>query len=284
MKVWHTIYNKLTTKANIVNGYNEFLKGKRKKKDVIRFGKEKRENLEKLRLSLINKTYNPGNYSQFIVNDPKTRIIHKANVEDRIIHHIVSSFLEEIFDNTFIEHSYSCRKDKGTHRGVLGLQKMAIKESHNNTKTCWILKCDISKFFASVNHKILIKILSRKIKDNEFMDLLVMIINSFYSDKTKDLSDKKGIPLGNLTSQFFSNIYLNELDQFVKHSLKVKYYLRYADDFAFISTDRNYLLSLIPSIRLFLEKELDLELHPKKVILGKFSNGIDFLGYIVFPD
>ena len=283
MKVNHNSYHKLTTKKNIFRGFKEFLKGKRRKQDVINFSKNKEVNLEKLHAELISKTYLPGKYSQFIVRDPKTRIIHKACVVDRIVHHIVSDVLEEVYDSTFIYHSYACRKDKGTHKAVLALQKMGIKESKNNRRTCWILKCDISKFFASVNHKKLTEILSRRVKDQEFLDLLEKIITSFYSDKTVDLNDKKGIPIGNLTSQLFSNIYLNELDQFVKHKLKVRFYLRYADDFAFISYDREYLLSLINPLQEFLKEKLDLDLHPKKIILRKFSSGVDFLGYIIFP-
>lgn len=283
MKISHIIYHKLSTKNNIYRGYKEFLKGKKTKKDVIRFNEKRYENLNKLYQELVLKTYLPGSYSQFIVHDPKRRIIHKANVRDRIVHHIVSDSLEDIFEPTFTYHSYACREKKGAHKGIFALQKMAIKESKNDTKTCWILKCDISKFFASVNHKILLKILSRRVTDNDFLELLLKIIDSFYSDKTVDLNDKKGIPIGNLTSQFFSNIYLNELDRFVKHKLKIKYYLRYADDFAFISKDRDYLLKLIKIVEEFLAKELDLELHPKKIIIRKFSSGVDFLGYIIFP-
>jgi len=293
MKVWHKqaclakqdkIYLKLITKENILKGYNEFLVGKKSKKDVIAYSKSYRENLNALQKALRNKTYTPGSYSQFYVRDPKTRIIHKAEVVDRIVHHVVSGVLEEIFEPVFIFHSYACRKKKGTHKGVFALQKMALKESHNNTKTCWVLKCDISKFFASINHKVLLRILERKIKDKDFLFLLKKIINGFYSDKTVDLKNKKGIPIGNLTSQLFSNIYLNELDQYVKHTLKIKHYIRYADDFAFISSDREYLLSLISLVRDFLKSELDLDLHPKKIIIGKFLNGIDFLGYIIFPN
>lgn len=283
MKVWHRIYPNLITKQNIFRGYKEFLKGKKTKKDVVSFGEDKEINLKRLQNELENKTYQPGGYSQFFVHDPKTRIIHKANVVDRIVHHIVSDVLEGIFEPTFIYHSYACRKEKGTHKGVLALQKMALKESLNNTRVCWVLKCDISKFFASVNHKVLLNILTERIEDQDFLNLLEKITCSFYSDKTIDISNKKGIPIGNLTSQFFSNVYLNEFDQYVKHKLKIKYYLRYADDFAFISYDKNYLLNLIDPIRNFLKDELDLELHPKKIILRKFSSGVDFLGYIIFP-
>lgn len=127
------------------------------------------------------------------------------------------------------------------------------------------------------------EILSKKIKDPDFYDLLYKITDSYYSNRTIDLNNKKGIPIGNLTSQFFSNIYLNELDQFIKHKLKVKYYLRYADDFVLISHDREHLLDLISPIRQFLKEQLDLDLHPNKIILSKFRSGVDFLGYIIFP-
>ncbi len=273
MKIWHNLYPKLITKQNIFRGYKEFLKGKKTKKDVISFGEDRENNLNKLRKELVGKNYRPGGYSQFFVHDPKPRTIHKANVADRIVHHIVSDVLEAIYEPTFIYHSYACRKEKGTHKGVLALQKMGMKESRNNSRICWVLKCDIRKFFAGVNHQTLLKIMARKIKDQDFLNLLRKIIDSFHD----------GIPIGNLTSQFFSNIYLNELDQYVKHKLKVKYYLRYADDFAFISHDKIYLLNLIAPVREFLKQELDLELHPKKIIMRKFSSGVDFLGYLIFP-
>ena len=241
------------------------------------------ENFASLCKIIQEKTYQPGPYSCFYVRDPKLRLIHKATVLDRIIHHIVSNELEPIFEPTFIAQSYSCRKNKGTHRGILALQKMALKVSKNNKCTCWSLKLDIKKFFPSVNHKILFEIFSRKIKDQDFLNLLWKIIDSFYSDRTVDLTDKKGIPIGNLTSQFFSNIYMNELDQFIKHKLKVKYYLRYADDFVMLSQNKQYLESLISEIEKFLNTQLNLELHPNKIIFRKFSSGIDFLGYIIFP-
>lgn len=282
MEVRHKIYHNLITKRNIFRGYHEFLKGKRKKKDVINYMEYATSNLAMLHSQLSTKTYIPGGYSQFFVHDPKTRVIHKAKVVDRIVHHIVSDVLNEIFEPAFIFHSYACRKNKGTHKGVLALQKMALKESRNDSRTCWILKCDISKFFASVSHKILLEILSRRIDDKDFLELLEKIIDSFESDKSSP-SNKKGIPIGNLTSQFLSNVYMNELDQYVKHILKVKYYIRYADDFAFISHDRNYLLGLVPKIQKFLKERLELELHPDKIIMSKFSSGVDFLGYIIFP-
>lgn len=283
MKIWHNFYSELIIIENVFRCYQEFRVGKKKKRDVIAFEQDLKNNLINLHKILSQKIYQPGSYTAFYVRDPKLRLIHKATVIDRIVHHIASAQLEKIYEPTFYAHSYSCRKNKGTHKGVLTLQKLALKASKNNARTCWALKCDVKKFFASVNHKILLEILARRIKDDDFLNLLKKIVESFYSDKTLDLNDKKGIPIGNLTSQFFSNIYLNELDQFIKHKLKVKYYIRYADDFALISHDREYLLSLVKPIQQFLKDWLDLELHPEKIILSKFGSGIDFLGYIIFP-
>lgn len=283
MKTWDNIYNKISTLENIFHGWEEFRRGKKKKRDVLFFERYLENNIFSLYESLTKKTYQPGKYSQFIVRDPKLRLIHKASVRDRVVHHIVGIELEKIFEPTFYAHSYSCRKNRGTHKGIYAFQKMARKVSRNNTKACWVLKCDIKKFFASINHKILVKILSRKIADKDYFELLEGIIDSFHSDRTIDLQNKKGIPIGNLTSQFFANIYLNEFDQFMKHTLKVQHYIRYADDFAILSENKSYLENLVSSIREFLISELDLELHPNKIIFRKFNSGVDFLGYVIFP-
>ncbi len=154
-----------------------------------------------------------------------------------------------------------------------------------------MLKCDIQKFFASVDQKILLELLGRQIADHNFLWLLEEIINSFCSSDSSPAKlgqngrkGFKGIPIGNLTSQFFANIYLNGLDHFVTNSLKIANYIRYADDFVMLSNDRDYLINLVPEIGKFLRIKLDLELHPKKIILRKFKSGVDFLGYIVFPN
>lgn len=283
MKIFHNIYPKIITLENIFAGYDEFRRDKLNKKDVIKFERNREDNLFELYKNLKDKTYQPGKYTGFYITDPKQRLIHKASVIDRIVHHIVGRELETIFEPIFYAHSYSCRKNKGTHRGVLALQAMARGASKNNTNVCWSVKCDIRKFFGSVNHRIIKHILSEKIGDSDFMNLLVKIIDSFYSDQTINLEDKKGIPIGNLTSQFFSNIYMNKLDQFIKYILKIKYYARYADDFVMLSTDKKYLENIIPKVKLFLKQELDLELHPQKIIFRKYNCGIDFLGYIIFP-
>ncbi|MCM8782687.1 MAG: reverse transcriptase domain-containing protein [Candidatus Omnitrophica bacterium] len=283
MKTWDNIYNKISTLENIFHGWEEFRRGKKKKRDVLSFERYLENNIFSLYEALSKKTYRPGNYSQFIVRDPKLRIIHKASVRDRVVHHIASRELKKIFEPTFYAHSYSCRKNRGTHKGIYAFQKMARKVSRNNTKVCWILKCDIKKFFASVSHKILVKILTRKKADKDYLELLKRIIDSFHSDKTTNFQDKKGVPIGNLTSQFFADIYLNELDQFMKHTLKVQHYIRYADDFAILLDNKSYLENPVSSINKFLITELELELHPNKVIFRKFNSGVDFLGYVIFP-
>jgi RNA-directed DNA polymerase len=264
---------------NLFQAWNEFKKGKRGKKDVQNFEINLEDNLFDLYLRLKNKSYQHGEYKSFYVYDPKKRHIHKASVSDRIVHHLLYKYLYQLFDKKFIHDSYSCRLEKGTHRGVKRLSLFIRKVSKNYTGYCWVLKCDIKKFFASVDQEILLNLLKKKIEDIDILWLLKEIIESFNSGFGKE----KGIPLGNLTSQIFANIYMNELDQFIKHKLKIKYYLRYADDFIILSENRNYLEGLIFKISGFLESNLKLSLHENKVVIGKYMRGIDFLGYVVLP-
>lgn len=268
-------FNQLISIENLFQAWDEFKKGKRKRKDVQRFERNLEDNLFDLHQLLKSKTYQHGNYQSFYVQDPKQRHIHKAQVVDRIVHHLLYKYLYEVFDKTFIYDSYSCRLEKGTHKGIKRLEKFVRIVSNNYTKDCWALKLDIRKFFASVDHQVLINLLKKKIEEPNISRLLKEVIDSFPS----------GIPLGNLTSQVFANIYMNELDQFIKHKLKIKYYLRYADDFLILlNNDRLvYHTKLVNIINSFLKDHLKLELHPKKIILRKLDWGIDFLGYIVLP-
>ena len=275
----HTDYSNFISIENLFQAWDEFKKGKSRRKDVLEFERNLEDNLFELHQRLRHKTYRHGSYKSFYVQDPKQRHIHKASIADRVIHHLLYTFLYNLFDKSFIFDSYSCRLEKGTHRGVKRLEQFARKVSQNYTVGCWALKCDIKKFFASVDHETLINLLKDKIKDEEIIWLLEQIIYSFCSDK----GEGKGMPLGNLTSQVFANIYLNELDQFVKHKLKIHYYIRYADDFIFLSKDKESLLQYINKLERFLANDLNLELHPKKIIIRRLDNGIDFLGYIVFP-
>jgi RNA-directed DNA polymerase len=155
--------------------------------------------------------------------------------------------------------------------------------SRNNTRPCYALKCDVRKFFDSIDHDTLLRILDRKIKDEKVMDLMREIVDSFAASRP-NLFDRRGVPIGNLTSQIFANIYMNEFDQFMKHEMRVEHYARYTDDFVIVSNDKEYLENLLPPMEDFLRSKLFLELHPKKIILRKHHRGIDFLGYVILPE
>lgn len=278
INISHT-YDDIISTDNLLDAWKEFLRGKQKKKDVQTFEYDLIRNISALRSDLVSGTYRHGSYTHFKINDPKPRDIHKASVRDRFIHHAIYRILYPFFDRTFISDSYSCRLEKGTHRAMNAFRRYAYQESKSHTKTVWVLKCDIRKFFASVYHQILIRILQKHLSDERTVSLLQNIIESFYST-----APGKGLPLGNLTSQLLVNIYMNEFDQFAKHKLKAKYYIRYSDDFIILSASRAWLVSLLPRIRNFLREHLKLELHPNKVSLHTLVSGIDFLGWVHFPD
>ena len=271
--ICYSIFEKIISLENLFLAWQEFSKGKIKKKDVLEFKSRFEENLFHLHWVLKNKTYQHSDYTAFNVYDPKLRKIHKATVTDRVLHHAIFRVLYPIFDQGFIFDSYSCRMEKGTHRAVKRLEKFTRKLSQNNKNNVFVLKCDIKKFFDSIDQEILLEIIQRKIQDEDALWLIGKIIQSFPS----------GLPLGNVTSQIFANIYLNELDQFVKHQLKEKYYLRYCDDFIILGEGEKHLKNLVPKISQFLEEKLQLMLHPNKISIQKNIQGIDFLGYVVFP-
>lgn len=237
------------------------------------------DNILELHRALKGKRYTHGPYHHFRISDPKPRDIHKATVRDRLLHHALYRKLYPFFDRTFIIDSYSCRKGKGTHRAMNRFRAFAYKASKNHTKTLWVLKCDIRKFFASVDQQILMDIVRQYIPDKDILWFIGRIVGSFNSG-----TRGKGLPLGNLTSQLLVNIYMNKFDQFVKHILKAKHYIRYADDFVLLSTDRRELERLLPRIEGFLRSDLRLELHPDKVSIRTVASGVDFLGWVHFPD
>jgi retron-type reverse transcriptase len=264
---------------NLTEAWTEFMAGKRGKTDVQEFSLHLMDHIFSLHRDLASRSYRHGPYRPFNICDPKPRSIHKASVRDRLLHHAIYRKLCPFFERTFIARSYSCRIDKGTHKALDCFRSFARKESANHTKTVWILKCDIRKFFASIDHGVLSEILWRYIPNRKTRWLLGEVIGSFSST-----GPGAGLPLGNLTSQLLVNIYMNEFDQFMKNELKIKYYLRYADDFAIFSRDRKYLENLIPQIDRFLRERLKLTLHPKKVFIKSFASGVDFLGWVHFPD
>lgn len=237
------------------------------------------DNILSLHYDLLYHKYEHGGYQAFKVSDPKPRQIHKASVRDRLLHHAIYRQLYPFFDRTFITDSYSCRLGKGTHKALNQFRSYFFKVSHNNTRNCWVLKGDIRKFFASIDHRVLLGILKEYIPDDNIIWLLGKVIGSF-----KISGQNRGLPLGNLTSQLFANVYLNKLDQFVKHQIKARYYIRYADDFVILSPSCEWLQKQIPLIRHFLYDRLKLELHPDKLFLKTFFSGVDFLGWVHFSD
>lgn len=271
-------FNHIISVESLLAAWQEFIRGKRKRKDVQVFQSAFMDNILELHEDLKSSRYNHGPYEAFKINDPKPRDIHKALVRDRLVHHLLYMFLYPFFDRLFVADSFSCRYGKGTHKAMDRFLYFSQKVSKNNTRTGWILKCDIRKFFASIDHEILKEILAKRILDERLLTIFSSIISSFHST-----APGKGLPLGNLTSQLLVNLYMNEFDQFAKHNLKAKHYIRYADDFVFFHEDRKVLETWLEKIGTFLTSKLKLELHPNKVLIKTLASGVDFLGWVHFP-
>lgn len=271
------MFERIISVENLLLAWEEFVRGKRCKPDVLRFERQLFDNILQVHNDLARGTYRHGSYHAFQIADPKPRHIHKALVRDRLLHHAIHRVLYPIFDRAFISDSFSCRVEKGVHAAGQRFRTFLGQVSSNGTRTGWALKCDIKKFFASINHCRLKDILSRHISDMRVLNLLSRIIGSF------EAQPGCGLPLGNLTSQLFANIYLNELDQFVKHQLRTRWYIRYADDFVVLSHDRNELMRVLSAVQSFLRTRLGLSLHPSKVSLQTIASGVDFLGWVYFP-
>ncbi|MEK7518759.1 MAG: reverse transcriptase/maturase family protein [Patescibacteria group bacterium] len=275
-RLCHTLEN-ITSIENLLAAWHGFLPGKRKKADVQTFSHRLMDNVLVLHHDLSSGNYRHGLYTHFRISDPKPRDIHKATVRDRLVHHAIYRVLYPFFSRTFIADSYSCQLGKGTHRAMRRFKTFGNQVSRNNTRTCWVLKGDIRKFFASINHLILLRLLAAHIPDKRIIALLQEVIGSF------SWVPGIGLPLGNLTSQLFVNVYMTPFDQFVKHHLKVKYYLRYADDFVILSNNRQWLQNLVLQIAYFFDTKLHLALHPRKVTIQTLASGVDFLGWVHFP-
>jgi len=259
---------------NLFSAWHEFKKGKKSKIDVATFDLNLENNIFRLHDQLVSGKWQPDPYTVFFVKDPKLRKIHKASVRDRVLYQAIHQSLYTLFNPLFIFDSYASRQLKGTHRGVIRLNKYIDKVSDNRRKVVYVLKCDIRKFFDSINRTILLNILEQKVLDSNLLELLEKIISSLKSE------EDKGLPLGNVTSQLFSNIYLNELDQFIKHHLKAKYYVRYCDDFVIVNESLDFLNDCLFKIKNFCSERLLVDLHPNKIEIRKISSGIDFLGYV----
>ena len=281
-----------------------YLNCRRKKRNTInalRFEFNVADNLLNLERELNDKTYYPSRSILFAVCKPKHREIFAADFRDRVVHHFLVEYLERIFEPIFIHDSYACRKDRGTHAAVKRLQKFTRRITANGRTRAYYLQLDIKDFFPSISKEILFELISRKVSDPNILWLTKQVIfwdctRSYVVRGEKSLLDRipghkslfgknneRGLPIGNFTSQFFANVYLNELDQFVKHTLKARCYLRYVDDFVILSKDASELSAWHARIEELLSNRLKLRLHPKRRKLAPISNGIDFLGYITRP-
>ena len=273
----HT-YNYIISIENLCDAWCEFIRGKKEKKDVAEFSLNLSQNIFNLHGDLRTKTYQHDAYEKFLISDPKPRDIHKAIVRDRLLHHAIYRVLYWHFDRKFIYDSYSCRLGKGTHKALNRFNQFGRQVSESNSRVCWVLKCDVRKFFASIDQTILIEIVKRHISDPDTIWLIERVVESFQST-----GPGKGVPLGNLTSQLLVNVYMNEFDQFIKHGLKQRYYIRYADDFVIMHHDQGVLMGVLSKVHDFLEERLKLTLHPDKIFLKTASSGVDFLGWVNFP-
>ena len=259
---------------NLANAWRKARKGKTKKPYVIEFEKNIRENLLNLREELLTQNYKPKPLITFTIRDPKTRKISKADFRDRIIHHALIRVIEPIFDKTFIYDSCANRKGRGNLFALKSFDKYKRKITNNLHSEAFCIKADIKHYFQEINQGILLRIIKGKISDEKVIWLIKQIL-----DNSEQKSKGIGMPLGNLTSQFFANVYLNELDYFVKHKLKSKYYIRYVDDFVILHNSKLQLEIWKPEIEIFLKEELNLELHKDKSKIIPLSRGVDFVGF-----
>jgi len=286
MKTHLKLYEKLCSKENLMLAYQKARIGKSKNTQVIEFEKNLDINLANLRQELISLTYKPIELKRFIIRDPKTRVIHASAFRNRIIHHALINIIGPIYEKIFIYDSYASRIGKGTHKAVqrfdffkrkVSLNGSLVKEEANaNSVRGYVLKADIKHYFDTVDHQILLAIIKRKIKDGKIIWLIKKILDNFHGN-----AKGKGMPLGNYTSQFFANVYLNELDYFVKHILKARCYIRYVDDFVILHKRKKLLYYCKDRIIRYLDC-LKLELHPEKSLIIPLKNGVSFIGYRIF--
>ena len=263
-------YDKKLTYQNLMKAHKLSKRGKGYRKEVIQFNLKQEEYIMWLYEQLENMTYKHSGYSVFYVTEPKLRKIEKSKYIDRIVHRwVVDYFLEPYFVPRMIHTSYACLKGKGMHKACLEVQK-AMKHLNQTWKEYYILKMDVRKYFQSINKNILYQLLKRKIQDRKLLWLLKEII---YSNE-----GETGLAIGNYTSQMFANIYLNEIDQYIKHKLHCKYYFRYLDDSIVFFKTKEEAKTVLEKIKKFLANQLELELNEKTQIF-KSKQGVNFCGY-----
>ena len=286
MKTHNRFFQKICSFDNLVSASRKAQRGKRFQDQVSAFNFHLERELYRLQAGLQTQTYRPGPYYEFHVYEPKLRKISAAPYRDRVVHHALCNLIDPIFDPTFIFDTYACRKGKGTHKAVDRFTEFSRKNTY-------VLKCDIKKYFPSIDHEILKTRLRRKIRDPQVLWLLDLIVDSSNpqdyvheyfegDDLLTALNRRRGIPIGNLTSQFFANIYLNGFDHFVKEVLRCRYYIRYMDDFVVLDRDKARLHQVKAEMEDYLAG-FRLKLHVHKCQIFPVKDGTDFLGYQVFP-
>jgi retron-type reverse transcriptase len=284
MKRHKQLFDSVCSFENLAAAARKAWKGKRNRKPAAEFYARFESEIVSLKEELVSGSYQPGAYRYFQIHDPKVRTVAAAPFRDRVVHHALVRVLEPIFEKRFIEDSFACRKGKGTHA--------AMRRAHSFTKRYrHALKCDIAKYFPSMDHEILMAEIGRVIGDRRVLGLVAQILGSHCDAREKvwepggDLFSvrerRRGLPIGNLTSQFFANIYLNPLDHFVKHDLRVRGYVRYVDDFVLFGNDRAELKRRARAVREKVEA-LRLSIHPDKYRLVPTADGVDFVGFVLF--
>ena len=272
MKTYTNLYSSLCSTQNLQLAESRARKRKTTKPYVRDFERNLETNLSILKSALEMETYRPAPLTTFIVRDPKTRKISASTFQDRIVHHAICNITEPILSKDFIYDSFANQKGKGTHKAIMRLESFMRKN-----KGGYILKADIRHYFDTVDHATLLAIIGTKITDPKVIELAAKILANHHGD-----TPGKGMPKGNLTSQFWGNVYLNKFDHFVKHELRAKYYIRYVDDFVILHQDLRQLEQWKALIEEYLAKELLLELHQDKTSISKISGGITFLGFRIF--
>ncbi|WDD36069.1 reverse transcriptase domain-containing protein (plasmid) [Nostoc sp. UHCC 0926] len=287
MKRYGNLYPQIIKFENILLASRQAQKGKRFRDKILEFNYNLETELIRLQQKLTDKTYQPGAYRTFHLTNPKSRLISAAPYRDRVVHHALCNIIVPIFERTFIADSYANRLGFGTHRAL-------NKFTHFARNSRYVLQCDIRKYFPSIDHIILKELIRRKIKCSDTLWLIETIIGNSNEqegvidyfpgdDLLTPVTRRRGLPIGNLTSQFFANIYLSGFDHFVKEQLKISKYVRYVDDFALFSDDRELLADARLAIEEYLA-QLRLKIHPIKSQLFETKIGATFLGFRVFSD
>ncbi|MEO5358732.1 MAG: reverse transcriptase domain-containing protein [Nitrospirae bacterium YQR-1] len=270
MKRTGNLFNPITDFRNLYIAFKKAFKGTNRTEECLAFHFNMEKELLQLQKELKEKSYKPGEYKNFKIYEPKERIISVALFRDRVVHHAIVNIMEPVYEKVFIYNSYATRKNKGTHKAILKAQ-IFIRTNK------WFLKADIRKYFESVNHDILIDIIKQKIKDKDTLELLETIIRN-------GGVDGRGLPIGNLTSQFLANVYLNPFDYFIKEELGIKQYVRYMDDFVVFSDSKEFLKDIRREMESYLDRRLKLGLKYNALIINQRLNGLSFLGARIFPN